>query len=307
MSAKLLQDKVILITGAGRGVGREIALCAARDGAKVVINDLGASLNGEGRDASPAQEVLDLIRAQGGQAIINGDSVATAEGAQSMVAAAISNFGRIDGAVHSAGILRDVIFHRMMPDDFEAVLRVHLFGAFNISHACAPHFKAQEGGAFVYMTSTSGLIGSFGQANYAAAKMGIVGLSRAISFDMAKFKVRSNCIAPHAFSRMIETISGKDPVAMEREMEKRRTKTRADQIAPLAAFLCSDAAAGITGQIFGARGNEVYLYNQPRPVRTMHKDDGWTVEALAERLPNAWASAFTPAERTRDVIGWDPI
>lgn len=307
MTAKLLQGKVILITGAGRGVGREIALCAAREGAKVVVNDLGASLNGEGQDASPAQEVVELIKAQGGEAIINGDSVATAEGALSMVKAATSNFGRIDGAVHSAGILRDVIFHRMTPDDFEAVLRVHLFGAFNLSHACAPHFKAQEGGAFVYMTSTSGLIGSFGQANYAAAKMGIVGLSRAISFDMAKFKVRSNCIAPHAFSRMIETIPGKDPAAMEREMEKRRTKTRADQIAPLAAFLCSDAASGITGQIFGARGNEVYLYSQPRPVRTMHKDDGWTVEALAERLPIAWASAFTPAERTRDVIGWDPI
>lgn len=307
MTAKLLQGKVILITGAGRGVGREIALCAAREGAKVVVNDLGASLNGEGQDASPAQEVVELIKARGGEAIINGDSVATAEGALSMVKAATSNFGRIDGAVHSAGILRDVIFHRMTPDDFEAVLRVHLFGAFNLSHACAPHFKAQEGGAFVYMTSTSGLIGSFGQANYAAAKMGIVGLSRAISFDMAKFKVRSNCIAPHAFSRMIETIPGKDPAAMEREMEKRRTKTRADQIAPLAAFLCSDAASGITGQIFGARGNEVYLYSQPRPVRTMHKDDGWTVEALAERLPNAWASAFTPAERTRDVIGWDPI
>lgn len=307
MTAKLLQGKVILITGAGRGVGREIALCAAREGAKVVVNDLGASLNGEGQDASPAQEVVELIKAQGGEATINGDSVATAEGALSMVKAATSNFGRIDGAVHSAGILRDVIFHRMTPDDFEAVLRVHLFGAFNLSHACAPHFKAQEGGAFVYMTSTSGLIGSFGQANYAAAKMGIVGLSRAISFDMAKFKVRSNCIAPHAFSRMIETIPGKDPAAMEREMEKRRTKTRADQIAPLAAFLCSDAASGITGQIFGARGNEVYLYSQPRPVRTMHKDDGWTIEALAERLPNAWASAFTPAERTRDVIGWDPI
>lgn len=307
MTAQLLKDKVILVTGAGRGVGREIALCAARNGAKVVVNDLGASLTGEGTDASPAQEVVDLIVAEGGKAVINGDSVATAEGAQAMVGTALSSFGRIDGAVHSAGILRDVIFHRMTPADFEAVLRVHLFGAFNISHACAPHFKAQEGGAFVHMTSTSGLIGSFGQANYAAAKMGIVGLSRGISFDMARFKVRSNCIAPHAFSRMIESIPGKTPEEQEREMEKRRTKTRADQIAPLAAFLCSDAAAGITGQIFGARGNEVYLYNQPRPIRTMHRDDGWTVDALAERLPNAWASAFTPAERTKDVIGWDPI
>lgn len=307
MSDKLLKDKVIIVSGAGRGVGREIALCAARNGAKVVVNDLGASLNGEGQDMSLAQEVLSLIEAEGGEGVINGDSIASAEGAKGMVQTALDRFGRIDGAIHSAGILRDVIFHRMTPEDFEAVLRVHLFGAFNISHACAPHFKAQESGAFVHMTSTSGLIGAFGQANYAAAKMGIVGLSRGISFDMARFGVRSNCIAPHAFSRMIEAIPGKNPEEQAAEMEKRRTKTRADQIAPLAAYLCSDAAKGITGQIFGARGNEVYLYNQPRPIRTMHREDGWTVDALAERLPNAWGSAFTPAERTKDVIGWDPI
>jgi len=307
MSMKALQDKVILVTGAGRGVGREIALCAARNGAKVVVNDLGASLTGEGIDASPACEVVDLILAEGGEAIINGDSVAEADGALAMVEAAMTSFGRIDAAVHSAGILRDAIFHRMTPADFEAVLRVHLFGAFNIAHACAPHFKAQEGGAFVNMTSTSGLIGSFGQANYAAAKMGIVGLSRAISFDMARFNVRSNCIAPHAFSRMIEAVPGKSPEEQAIEMEKRRTRTRADQIAPLAAFLCSDAAKGITGQIFGARGNEIYLYSQPRPIRTMHREDGWTLERLAERLPGAWASAFTPAERTKDVLNWEPI
>lgn len=303
----LLQDKVILVTGAGRGVGRDIALCAARNGAKVIVNDIGASLTGEGTDSLHAQEVVDLIRSEGGEALISGDSVATADGANKMVADALSTFGRIDGAIHSAGILRDQIFHRMTPDDFEAVLRVHLFGAFNVAHACAPHFRKQESGALVFMTSTAGLIGSFGQANYAAAKMGIVGLSRGISFDMARFNVRSNCIAPHAFSRMIEAVPGRSPEEQEREMEKRRTKTRGDQIAPLAAYLCSEAASAITGQIFGARGNEVYLYNQSRPIRTLHREDGWTVEKLASTLPGAWSSAFTPAERTKDVISWDPI
>ena len=304
---KQLQDKVILVTGAGGGVGRDIALCAARNGAKVIVNDIGASLTGEGNDTTRAQEVVDLIRSEGGEALASGDSIAEAESAQKIIADAITAFGRIDGAIHSAGILRDTIFHRMTPDDFEAVLRVHLFGAFNVAHACAPHFRKQENGALVFMTSTAGLIGSFGQANYAAAKMGIVGLSRGISFDMARFNVRSNCIAPHAFSRMIEAVPGRTPEEQEREMEKRRTKTRGDQIAPLAVYLCSDAASSITGQIFGARGNEVYLYNQPRPIRTLHRDDGWTVEKLAGTLPNAWASAFTPAERTKDVLSWDPI
>jgi len=307
MSEKMLQDKVVIVTGAGGGVGREIALCLAREGAKVVVNDLGATLDGHGRDNSTAQGVVDQIRDEGGEAIANGNSVAEHASAKEIVEAALSAFGRVDASIHSAGILRDEIFHKMTPEAYEAVLRVHLFGAFNIANACAPHFRTQNGGAFVHMTSTSGLIGSIGQANYASAKMGIVGLSRAISIDMVKFNVRSNCIAPHAFSRMIEAVPGRTPEEQEREMEKRRTKTRADQIAPLAAYLCSDAAKGITGQIFGARGNEVYLYSQPRPIRSIHRSEGWSVETLADMLPNAFASSLTPHERTRNVFSWDPI
>lgn len=235
------------------------------------------------------------------------DSVAEHDGAQKIVGAALDAFGRIDGAIHSAGILRDSIFHKMQPEDFERVLRVHLFGAFNIANACAPRFRAQESGALVFMTSTAALIGSIGQANYAAAKMGIVGLSRGISLDMARFGVRANCIAPHAFSRMIESVPGRTPEEQAKEMEKRRATTRPEQIAPLAAFLCSDGARDITGQIFGARGNEVYLYNQPRPIRTLHRGDGWTVERLAAALPGAFSSSLTPAERTRDVFPWEAI
>jgi len=305
--AKQLDGKVIAVTGAGRGVGKGIALCLAAEGASVVVNDIGASLEGEGLDSSPAQEVVAEIEAVGGRAVACSDSVAEHEGATAIVGAAMDSFGRIDGAIHSAGILRDAIFHKMQPDDFERVLRVHLFGAFNIANACAPHFRAQEGGALVFMTSTAALIGSVGQANYAAAKMGIVGLSRAISLDMARFGVRSNCIAPHAFSRMIESVPGRTPEEQEKEMEKRRRTTSPDQIAPLAAFLCSERASDLTGQIFGARGNEVYLYSQPRPIRTLHRDDGWTVEKLAETLPGAFKASLTPAERTRDVFAWEAI
>src|SRR4029077_12927334 len=175
--------------------------------------------------------------------------------------------------VNNAGILRDTIFHRMTPEEFDAVVKVHLYGAFYVSRAAITHMRAQESGAFVHMTSTSGLIGSIGQVNYAAAKLGIAGLSRAIASDAARYKVRSNCIGPHAFSRMIESIPG----VSEEQMQARAAKTRPDQVAQLAGFLARDAANEITGQIFGARGNEIYLYSQPRPIRTIQRGDGWSV------------------------------
>ena len=306
-AAKLLEGKVVVVTGAGGGVGKAIAVLAAQQGAKVVVNDLGVSLNGEKDAQSPAQAVVAEIVAAGGQAVANADSVADWDSARRMVEQAVSTFGRIDAVVNSAGILRDAIFHKLEPADFESVLRVHLFGAYHTSRAAAAHFREQGSGALVHMTSTAGLIGSIGQANYAAAKMGIVGLSRAISMDMARFGVRSNCIAPHAFSRMIESVPGLSPEEQERYLEKRRQTTRPEQIAPLAVMLCSDSAKDINGQIFGARGNEVYLYNQPRPIRTLHRGEGWTPESLAQQMVPAWRSSFTPAERTRDVFGWEAI
>ena len=306
-STELLKGKVVIVTGAGGGVGKGVALEAARQGARVVVNDLGVSLAGERAETSPAQEVVAEIEAAGGQALADGGNVADWDSANGIVERAVASFGRIDAVVHSAGILRDSIFHKMTAADFESVLRVHLFGAFNMARSAAAHFREQGSGALVHMTSTAGLIGSVGQANYAAAKMGIVGLSRSISLDMARFGVRSNCIAPHAFSRMIESVPGLSPEEQERYLEKRRQTTRPEQIAPLAVFLCSDAARDVTGQIFGARGNEVYLYSQTRPIRTLHRGDGWTPAALAEMLVPAWRSSFTPPERTRDVLGWEAI
>ena len=305
MSKKMLEGKVALVTGSGGGIGRAIALVMADNGAHVVVNDLGAAVDGAGKDETKAQQVVAEINTKHGQgtAVANGDSVADWDAAQRMVKTAVDTFGKIDIVVNNAGILRDTIFHRMTPEEFDAVVKVHLYGAFYVSRAAIPFMRAQESGAFIHMTSTSGLIGSVGQVNYAAAKLGIAGMSRGIAGDSARYKVRSNCIGPHAFSRMIESIPGQT----EAQMAERAAKTRPDQVAQLAAFLGSDAAADISGQIFGARGNEIYLYNQPRPIRTIHRGDGWSVETLANTIPNAWKSSFTPLERTRDVYPYDAI
>src|ERR687886_229168 len=206
MSTGMLQGKAIAVTGAGRGIGREIALLAARHGAKLVVNDVGASLSGEGGDEGPAEAVVTEIRNAGGEAAASTASVADPAGAESIVALAVERFGRIDGVVNNAGILRDKIFHQMSVADWEAVIGVHLMGSFYVSRAAAAHFRRQGHGAFVHFTSTSGLIGNVGQANYAAAKLGICGLSKAIALDMKRFSVRSNAVAPFASSRIIGSI-----------------------------------------------------------------------------------------------------
>ena len=214
--SKLLDGKVALITGGGRGVGRGIAIAMAEAGARVVVNDLGASLDGQQGEEQPAHEVVARIRELGGEAIVDGGSVADWTAASKMVQAAVDAFGRIDIVVNNAGILRDVMFHRMSEQEFDDVVAVHLKGSFNVSRAAAPHFKAQGSGAYVHMTSTSGLIGNFGQANYSAAKLGIAALSKSIALDMQKFGVRSNAVAPFAWTRMIDSIPAETPEQKKR-------------------------------------------------------------------------------------------
>ena len=303
--AGIVAGKTAIVTGAGRGIGRGIAMLLAKEGARVVVCDIGASLQGEGSDTGPAQETVNVIRKAGGEAIASILSITEPKNAEAIAKMALEAFGRIDILVNNAGILRDVIFHKMSWSDWSDVIAVHLNGSFNMSRAVAPLFREQNSGAFVHMTSTSGLVGNFGQANYMAAKLGIMGLSRGIALDMARFNVRSNCIAPFAFTRMIESIP------TQSEQDKRRLEAfqrmTPEKIAPLAVFLCSDAASGITGQILSVRNNEIYLFNQPRPVKTIHRAGGWTPEQIAAELNPAFASLFTPLERSEDVFNWDPI
>lgn len=300
-----LDGKVIVVTGAGRGIGREIAILAGKEGGRVVVNDLGGDAEGGGKDLGPAAEVVEIIKKAGGDAIANGDSVADPKSADNIIAQTVQKFGRIDCLVNNAGILRDRIFHKMSVDDFETVIKVHLMGSFYMARAAAQHFREQNSGTMVHFTSTSGLIGNFGQANYAAAKLGIVGLSKSIALDMARYNVRSNCVSPFAWSRLIGTI----PTQTEAEAARveRMKAMGPDKIAPLAVFLASDLSEGVSGQIFAARMNEIFLMGQSRPIRGMHRAEGWTVQSMAKELLPAMKSSFYPLDRSADIFSWEPV
>jgi NAD(P)-dependent dehydrogenase (short-subunit alcohol dehydrogenase family) len=301
----MVNGKVAIVTGAGRGIGRGIALLMAQEGARVVVCDIGASLEGAGTDAGPAHAVVDEIKKAGGEAIASTLSISDPGNGDKIVQAALDAFGRVDILVNNAGILRDRIFHRMSWSDWSDVINVHLNGSFIMSRACATHFREQNSGAYVHMTSTSGLVGNFGQANYAAAKMGIVGLSRGIALDMARFNVRSNCVSPFAWTRMVQSIPTDDE--KEKARVERASQVTPEKVAPLVVYLASEAADGISGQILSARNNEIYLFNANRPIRTLHRSDGWTPQRLAEQLKGAFATSFTPLERSQDVFSWDPV
>ncbi|SEP86517.1 NAD(P)-dependent dehydrogenase, short-chain alcohol dehydrogenase family [Solimonas aquatica] len=302
---QLLKDKVLVVTGAGRGVGAEIAKLAALEGARVVVNDLGVSQAGEGGGLGPAEEVVQAIRAAGGQAIADGSDVSSFAGAQALIGAALEAFGDLDAVVNNAGILRDTIFHKMSEDEWNAVIKVNLTGCFNVARAAAPQFKERQKGVYVHMTSTSGLIGNFGQANYAAAKLGVAALSKSIALDMQKFGVRSNAIAPFAYTRMVSSIPD-TPENAERHRINRLMS--ADKIAPFVCALCSDGAKDVSGQIFGVRRNEIYLFDQPRPIRAVHAgDDGWTAQSCVTRALPALRPSFFPLDRSSEVFTWEPV
>jgi NAD(P)-dependent dehydrogenase (short-subunit alcohol dehydrogenase family) len=301
----MLTDKVVVVTGAGGGIGRDLALAMAAHGARVVVNDIGASVAGEGHSAGPAQRVVDEIVAAGGTAVANADSVAQWESANRIVQAAIDAYGRVDAVVNNAGILRDRFFFNMSVEEWRAVIDVHLNGSFYVARAAAPYFKSQNGGRYLHMTSTSGLVGNLGQANYAAAKLGIAALSKSIALDMARYQVTSNCIAPFAWSRMIGTIPADTAEQQARLGKLKRMETA--KIAPLAVYLVSEAAREVSGQIFAVRANEIFLMSQSRPLRSVHSAEGWTPEAIGQTAIPALRAHFYALDRSQDVFSWDPI
>ena len=306
---KLLEGKAVLVTGAGGGIGRDFALAMAAAGASVLVNDIGTSVKGEGSDAGPAQKVADEINdrfgGSGARAIANTDSVAQWESANNIVKTAVEAFGRLDVVVNNAGILRDRFFFNMSVEEWRAVIDVHLNGSFYVARAAAPHFKSQESGCYIHMTSTSGLVGHLGQANYSAAKLGIAGLSKSIALDMAKYHVRSNCISPFAWSRMIGSIPTETEDQKAR-VEKLKAMETA-KIAPLAVFLASEEGRDVTGQIFAVRANEIFLMSQSRPLRSVHRAEGWTPETIGAHAIPALRAHFYPLERSQDVFSWDPL
>jgi len=301
----MMEGKVAVVTGAGGGIGREIAIMMAGQGARVIVADIGASLTGEGGSATPAQQTKALIEQKGGAAEVCTESVAAWGSARKIIQAALDHYGRIDAVVNNAGILRDGIFHKMSEDDWLSVISVHLNGSFFVSRAAAEHYRAQESGSFVHITSTSGLIGNVGQANYAAAKLGITALSKSIALDMARYNVRSNCLSPWAWSRMTSSIP--TTTAEQKAAVEKAQRMTPDKNAPLAVYLSSDAAKEVSGQVFGTRMNEIYLFSSPRPVRIVHRADGWTPETIGDSCMPAMKAAFMPLDTSEQAFPWDPL
>ncbi len=293
-----LKGKVAVVTGAGRGIGRGISLLMAEEGAQVVVNDFGGAADGTGGANAPADEVVAEIKAKGGSAVANYDSVATVEGGENIIKTAVDSFGRLDILVNNAGILRDRMVFNMTPEEWDAVIKVHLYGHFNCTKPACVLMRQQKSGRIINFSSSSGL-GNMGQANYSAAKEGIVGFTRTVARDMGKYGVTCNAIRPGAATRMTVTPE------LQAAWEKRAATTgrpvpeitewSPEDIAPFVVWLCTDAAAGINGYDFGVRGGHIALYSQPVQTVSISKAGGeeqWTLEELDELASKVFAAAL---------------
>ena len=270
----LLDGKVAVVTGGGTGIGRAVSIGLAAAGARVVVNDYGVGVDGRDPSSAPANEVVEVIRKAGGQAIASPESVATMAGGKAVVGLALEEFGDLHILVCCAGILRERMIFNMSEEEWDAVIAVHLKGHFTVMQPATAHMREKKRGCIIGFTSTAGLEGSPGQPNYSAAKEGIVGLMRSTALAMAKYGVRCNAISPTADTRMTQRLPS--------ERRGAATATPPEAIAPVVAFLASDRAAHITGQVVGVRGTEVSVYSHPAPIRTATTTTAWTPEDLAE-------------------------
>ncbi|MEK6607768.1 MAG: SDR family NAD(P)-dependent oxidoreductase [Myxococcota bacterium] len=275
----ILDGKVAIVTGSGGGIGRAEALLLAKEGAKVVVNDLGGARDGTGADASAAQKVVDEIRGGGGSAVANHDSVADPAGAERIVKTALDSFGQVDVLINNAGILRDKTLLKMSDEMWDVVVAVHLRGTFLCTRAAAKAMVERgRGGRIINTTSVSGLIGNFGQANYSAAKAGIYGFTRTASMELTnKYKITVNAIAPVALTRLTEDLP------MVASMPGAKEMLAPDHVAPVALFLASDLAADISGTIVGVQGTQVSVYRMIQTTGTMPRGAAWTPNELRER------------------------
>jgi NAD(P)-dependent dehydrogenase (short-subunit alcohol dehydrogenase family) len=274
----------------------------ASEGAKVVVNDLGAAVTGTGASQSPADEVVGEIKKAGGEAVANYDSVATVEGGEKIIKTAVDKFGRLDILVNNAGILRDRMIFNMAPEEWDAVIKVHLYGVFNCTKPASVVMRQQRWGRIISMTSTSGVIGNSGQANYGAAKMGIVGFTFVCARDLGKYGVTVNAVAPSAGTRM--TLS--EEVLASRQIKAARGLTSSptqqssgatgpadpDDVAPIVAYLATEQAAHINGRVFYASGGNLSLFSNPAPEKTLYKDGRWTLDELMRLMPRSLAQGL---------------
>ncbi|MGH7787308.1 MAG: SDR family oxidoreductase [Candidatus Binatia bacterium] len=289
----MLRGKVAVVTGAGRGIGRGVALELADQGARVVVNDYGVSLDGREPSSAPAEQVVEEIRRAGGEAVANADSVAAWDGAERIVQQAVEQFGRLDIMVTCAGFLRDRMIFNMNEDEFDAVVGVHLKGTFNCLRHAAPLFRQQRGGRMITFSSGAGMFGNPGQANYGAAKAGISGLTKVVARDLGKYGVTANSICPVAATRMTmteETLKAREirkaqGIVREESALRQLENLKPEDVAPMVAFLASDHAANVNGQIFLCAGTSYSLLSLPRAEKTLYKEGRWTLDELDALVP----------------------